>query len=207
MNTLRSISTAVLLSVALTAPAAAATPNISVSVTAASPILVGTAVTYRVSGEGEVRGEYSVHIMPVSATAPAETCYNAGSSTKLVLHSIALGGSMSSLTAFQNEGVIPVEDYPAIGTYVVCATIRNETNTTEHLETFSVTEPPSVVQPAANPSPTPSVAPLLPTPVATPSVVASTSAQKLHAALAKCKKQKNKKKRAKCERAAKKVTR
>lgn len=207
MNTLRSISTAVLLSLVLATSASAAEPNISVTVSANPSATLGTPVTYNVSGEGEARQTFSVRIMSL-ATYPASECLRANEKSSVVYeYPATLNGSGVSLHSFSESGTIVSSDYSALGAYVVCARITGGVHPAETSVSFSVVAPaPVVTTPAANPNPAPapSVAPLLPTPVATPSVVASTSAQKLHAALAKCKKQKNKKKkRAQCERAAK----
>jgi hypothetical protein len=209
MKTLRSISTAVLLCLVLASPAAAATePTISATVSTPSATL-GTPVSYTVSGAGEPSQTYSVRIVSL-ATHAASECVHGNSNSQLVFQfGGSLGGSSVSLKSFSTTNEIPSSDYSTIGTYAVCSILQGGAKDTySEPVTFAVVAPAPPVQPTPPPAPavTPSVAPLAP-PLAAPSVAASTSVQKLHAALAKCKKQKNKKKRAKCERAAKKVTR
>jgi hypothetical protein len=207
MKTLRSISTAVLLCLVLAAPAAATTtPNISVSVSASSATL-GTPVSYTVSGEGEARQMFAVRVMSL-ASYPASECVRSNERSQLIFEAPGtFNGSGAVLHQFNENREIPAADYNALGTYAVCAVLKGTEHDTESAPvTFSVVAPAPLVQATPQvtpPAATPSVAPLPPAPVATPSVVASTSVQKLHKALAKCKKQKNKKKRAKCERVAK----
>lgn len=106
---------------------------------------------------------------------------------------------------FEKTETLPATEYPALGTYEVCAEVDQWTTTTE--ATFMVLAVP------LPPPPPPPAATLPPSPVVTPPAIPATvskpltAAQKLHAALAKCKHQKNKRKRVKCERTAKAVAR
>lgn len=196
MKALRNTSIAVLACLIVASPATAA-PNLTVSVSPTNSIFVSTAVSYTVSGEAEVEGEtYQVNIS--SGTSESE-CLK---SKTEVLRPVQIGK-----LSFANTGLIPTEDHSSLGTYIVCAMVRcRESCTGPHayIETSTqftvVAEPPPLVQPTV-PAP-PSVQP----PVVHVAQHATTisASNKLKVALAKCKKQKNKKKRQKCERQARK---
>lgn len=212
MKTLRSISTAAFIFFTLAVSAASAS-TISVSLSSTNPTL-GTPISYTLSGEAKVKETYEVRIMHVGL--PEANCTKANEKESIRLHDpFEVFANATSLT--QSE-TIPIVDYNALGTYAVCAMVRNgpESHYSEKgfsadsTTSFTVVAPavpsastpvPPVETPAA---PTPAVAPVV-APALVAHVVAPVPAQKPHTAIAKCKKQKNKKKRVKCERAAKKA--
>jgi hypothetical protein len=197
MKSLYSISLTVLAFLIVASPAAAV-PNVTVKVAPESSIFANTPATYTVSGEAEVGQKYSVRIMPVESSHPASECVAGRANTKLLHEPIEVHGTSAS-EAFSYTETIPVEDHSFLGVYAVCAMVREghaiNPETAENTTEFSV-----VPLTPSNPTPAQPVAPVIHT-------TSNTSTTKLHAALAKCKKQykHNKKKRVKCERAAKKL--
>jgi hypothetical protein len=219
MKTLRSISTAVLFCLVLAAPAAA-NSTINLTVSSASAVL-GTPVTYTVSGEARAGETYEVRIMHVGL--PSTKCENATPESALVGHveSIAGEGSLHPFPT-KSEETIPIKDYAEVGSYAMCAVIRGASSVENNgfvksLASFTVVTPPPTVPLV----PTPEAPPIAPTPVATPGVTTPSAVapvalvkpsvvkpvakrvSKLAKALKLCKKQKNKHKRAKCEKLAK----
>lgn len=183
MKNLRCISTAVLACLVLAAPASAA-DEVHLILSPTSTTLGGTPITATASGVAT--SNYAVWTM---RTEGACTEANAMSSPF---------GRNHFAGAFEQAGVISPTRYPTVGTYKVCAEIDEWAETSE--ATFAVLAvPPPPPPPGVNNAPPP------PPPVVTappPVVKPLTAAQKLKAALAKCKHQKNKRKRVKCERAA-----
>lgn len=204
MKTLRSISIAVLLSLAVASPAAASS-TISLAVSSPNPTL-GTPISYSVSGEAEVKETYEVRIMHVGL--PEANCNKANTAESIQLHApFEVQGSASSLISFVRNEPIPIADYAEVGTYAMCAKVRGA-SPAESLTSFTVEAPaaplapePLVVTPPATPASAVVYAPVE-APLLTP-VIAPTASQKLHAALVKCKKLKKHSKRVKCEHATK----
>jgi hypothetical protein len=209
MKTLRSISIAVLLSLAVAAPAAASTVSVSVS----SPnTTLGTAVSYTISGEAEVTQTYEVRMISTSSANFASACENKSAGVTVYEKEVQVETPGVTTIAFAHSAELPLTDYSSLGTYAVCGVVRMGrephvgTPSTSNVATFTVNAP---VTPPVVPSSTPPAP--APVPLVAPAVVPATihiapvtnSAQKLHTALVKCRKQKNKKKRVKCERAAK----
>jgi hypothetical protein len=232
MKTLRSISTAVLFFLILAAPAAAdSTINLTVSPTES---VVGTPVTYTVSGEAEVTQMYEVRIMQVDSSHPETECVRATKNSQL-LRQLEVQGKGSPLKPFRypesGEETIPVKDYSELGTYTVCAILRegrtncnlNECHaeSTTNFTVVAVTKAEEAAKTAeaqkkeaqekkakentngsgTTPTITPSLTP--PPPVAPVIKPVVKPVSKLAKALKLCKKQKNKHKRAKCEKLAK----
>lgn len=216
MKILRSISTAVLFFLVLAAPAAA-TPSIHLSVEPTEISAASPNITYHVSGESEVERRYTVSI-----------CKGPSGFEPIVLFSDELtattfdktfpgmfSGTIGIYTVcamVTDDNKTPAQAEP-VTFQVVAITKAEEAKTKqkekeaneaqivkEHQEaekrqqevsTFTIAPVPAVV-------PAPAVAPVAPTkhPVVVP-------VSKLAKALKQCKKLKNKKKRVKCERAAK----
>ena len=202
MINLRRISTAVLFCLVLAAPASAASP-IHLSVPASA--YLGSPVTYQLSGEPEPTRHFRVGFLHTEVPGACAKALKGESSPATT---VASGQVLSG--KFEEHGSLPTTLYEALGTYYVCAAVQTEEPApAETYASFTVVPapppPPPVVTPPTPPAPV--VTP--PAPVVTPPVVHPplTSAQKLHAALAKCKKQKNKRKRVKCERTARSAAR
>lgn len=201
MKTLRSISTAALLSLVFASTASAVPANISISATP-SVASLGTIVSYTVSGSAEVKETYEVRLMHVGV--PSANCAKARPEESTLLHApFEVEGKAATPIAINRTEVIPVSDYATTGTYVLCARILKgasaEGETYESSTSFTVEAP--APSPSITPAPAPPAPAVVSTPVTTVHATAST-AQKLHAALAKCKKQKNSHKRKQCERRA-----
>ena len=194
MKTLRSISTAVLLCLALAAPASAAEVNLSLSPTTTT--LGGSPVMATLTGNSQA--PHNTHLLAVANTAKSGSCE--GYQGRTILEVQEEPSSKVNVTV-----EIPPADYTVIGTYRVCSFVRAEPSEHSPYEsgifTVLAVPPPAPPAPVITPAPAPVVTP--PAPVVKP----LTSAQKLHTALAKCKRQKNKRKRAKCERQARKAAR
>lgn len=182
MKTLRCISTAVLACLALAVPASAAEVSLSLSTTSTT---LGTPITATASGVATTN--YGVAVIK---EAPC---------TKDNATTMALGVNEGG--PFDQTVTLPATGYPTVGTYNVCAEVDHWTTVTQAtLAVLAVPLPPP-------PPPAPVVAPALAPPVTSavapkPVVKPLTTAQKLHKALAKCKREHPKSKRVKCERAA-----
>jgi hypothetical protein len=191
MKTLRCISTAVLACLALAVPASAAEVSLSLSTTSTT---LGTPITATASGVATTN--YGVAIIK---EAP---CTKANATT--MVFGVNEGGP------FDQTVTLPATGYPTVGTYNVCAEVDHWTTVAQAtLAVLAVPLPPPpppapVVAPAPAPPVTSAPAPPVTSAVAPKPVVKPlTTTQKLHKALAKCKRQHPKSKRVKCERAAK----
>lgn len=198
MINLRSISTAVLSCLVLAAPASAAESSIHLSLPESAYLGTPVSATVAVSGEAPAHRKYGVAFL--HAGTPVANC---GKAVEEGSASVTAVASSTVVSTVEGSVALPLVNYETLGTYTLCAYVqRNEPTPAEAHASFTVVNPPPpppVVTPPAPPAPV--VTP--PAPVVTPPVIhALTSAQKLHAALAKCKKQKNKRKRVKCERTA-----
>lgn len=212
MKRIGTIILVVLSALVYASPAAADSIHLSVSPT--SVYSTEPTVTYQVSGETEVGRGFAVRLMRVGWEG--SNCGDAAHKEWHNLVEVEVGpysdfptGKFELNKSFSLE---PEYDYEGLGTYVVCAVTVNSEAPAETSASFTVVTPPpvpvvaSAPAPVAAPSPAPpTVAPVAPAkpPVVTP-VVKRVS--KLAKALKQCKKQykHNKKKRAKCERVARK---
>jgi hypothetical protein len=194
MKTLRSISTAVLLCLILAAPAAADELSLSTP-----SVFSGETVSYTIKVE-EHPGTSFIAMVRLTNDP---TCLLEKSTKQNIL-------STASFTKPTTETRLLTGLYEAFGTYQVCEYFLNE-NEKENakpqiIKTFEVVAHPVPPTPTVPVAPVSTPAPVTAIPSAiVPHVTVLTAAQKLRAALKKCKHQKNKRKRVKCERAAKKV--
>lgn len=184
------------------APAAAAS-KIEVSVSSPNPTL-GASVTFQVSGEAEVGETYQVDI---SSESERDCIDQVAGHYQTVFPAYQLGNDSS----INQAATIPIGDYNALGTYAVCAMVRlgvlSSGSFAESTTSFTVVAPPApeptptIVAPA--PAAVPVLAPAVTAPATTTHVTpVATTAQKLHAALAKCKRLKKHSKRVACEKRA-----
>ncbi len=193
MKTLRCISTVVLSCLFLAAPASAA-PSIHLSLPESA--YLGSAVTATVSGESEATRKYDVRFL--HAEVPAAECGKEAESKSTNVY----GSTVPASGKFETSVPLPTTLYEALGTYTICATVQtNEPANAETHASLTVVTPPPPPPPAPAATPVSGPAATIIPPLA-PVSKPLTAAQKLHAALAKCKHQKNKRKRVKCERAA-----
>lgn len=203
MKTLRSISTAVLLCLVFAAPAAA--DELSLSSTSIFPGET-VSVTVAVQAHPEIRQGIVAMVRLTSAECLKEASGKVSGAAEE--HPLAQAGNYTF--PFPQANL-----YEAFGTYRVCEYYLTEdkgSQASSQLATmFTVVARPVPPSPVVAPaSPAPVVAPVSSPPTTTLPPLAPvskplTKAQKLHAALAKCKHQKNKHKRVKCERQARKV--
>lgn len=212
MKTLRSISTAVLLCLILAAPAAADELSLS-----ASSVFPGEAVSYTVKVD-ESHPDIRPGVVAIVRLVSDSECLVESNKEQHILEELPYS------TSTTETHVMEVNLYEAFATYHVCEyylvkEVGEPRASAQKLTSFAVVARP--VPPVTPPTPvvateaplsavasSSAVAPTIvtpPTPVVATHVTILTAAEKLRVALVKCKKQKNKKKRVKCERAAKKA--
>jgi hypothetical protein len=189
------------------APAAAAS-TINLAVSSSNPVL-GTLVTYTVSGEAEVTQMYEVRIMHVGL--PSANCERARPAESIQVRAVEVQGKATSLIPFNYSATLPIEDYSELGTYAMCAIVREGRITTggfsSSLTSFTVmaapaSEPTPQITPPQAPAPAPAPAPVMTPPPsvapATPMVKPVKPVSKLSKALKLCKQQKKHSRRIAC---------
>jgi hypothetical protein len=191
----------VLVTLVSTAPAAAAS-TINLTLSSANPVL-GTPITYHVSGNAEVKETYNVRIMSVDSSHPESECVRETTHSQLV-RTWQIGGTIASPEPINYEAALPITDYSTLGTYAVCAMVRGGSSFAELTTSFTVVTPPPPPPPPA-PVVAPAPAPVVkPPPPAAPEVVPVVKpVSKLAKALKMCKKLKKHTKRVACEKRAK----
>lgn len=199
---------AVLATLVSAAPASASTINLILS--SSSPVL-GTPISYQVSGEAEVGQMYEVRIMQIDSSHPESECVRATPYSQL-LRELEVQGKGSPLKSFNREETIPIKGYSELGTYAVCALVRDGSRNpysesfAESTTSFTVVAPPAPPAPAPIASaPAPVPAPIVtPPPPVAPATSVVKPMSKLAKALKLCKKLKKHSKRVACEKLAEK---
>jgi hypothetical protein len=220
MKTLRNISTAVLFFLVMAAPAAA--DSISLTEVPTEVSSSSLSVTYKVLEEPEAGYSSTIRLMRVGWTG--SNCGQVPQESNKVMNWRNV--QSTSVRRFSLE---PAFDYEGLGPYVVCAVIAKGYHQAiaESSASFTVveitkmemaekaeeaaakakSESEAAAKKTQEESAHASTAPSSTLTKTPPLVQPLTSAQKIHAALVKCKKLKKHSKRVKCERAAKKAAR